>query len=137
MPTRGKGAVPMINCTCATAPAHGFRGRCTGSRWPASRFSARRSARLTPPVTVLVADGSFLMADCAICLARYIGTLVELLHSRRGDQEELTHIDAGQVMLRYIMPWQVPCTFMQLQLQPVLSRQRAGGGRVGGTGGGW
>eukprot|EP01052_Picozoa_sp_SAG31_P011628 SAG31_NODE_662_length_13028_cov_3.364529_4_plen_179_part_00 len=47
------------------------------------------------------------MAEVTILTPQdYVGPLLQILQSRRGEQTELSQIDSSRMLLRYLMPWQ-------------------------------
>jgi len=51
----------------------------------------------------------------------YVGVLMEVLQKRRGSQQDIVHLDADQVVLKYLVPWQEVVADMYDEIKSVSS----------------
>ena len=51
----------------------------------------------------------------------YMGSLMEVLQKRRGRQQDIVHLDADQVVLKYLVPWQEVVADMYDEVKSVSS----------------
>ena len=51
----------------------------------------------------------------------YVGSLMDVLQKRRGKQQDVVHLDADQVVLKYLVPWQEVVADMYDEIKSISS----------------
>jgi elongation factor 4 len=101
----------------ATAPMVPFEAKLKDG----STVPVEKPSEMNPLLPVVETFYESIASVEIVTPPEYIGSLMQVLQDRRATQEDIVHLDADQVVLKYTIPWQEVVTDLYDEIKSVSS----------------